>query len=159
MIRLEKITDKNFDRCIQLDPGKAGQDFVAPNVVSLAQAYVAKDNDTCIPMPYAIYNDEVMVGFIMLSYVKRGKDDHIDEDFYEVWRFMMDEQYQGKGYGRQALSIALDILKKFPYGKACNVYLSYVPGNDGGSHLYESVGFKATGDMLDGEILMSYSLR
>jgi diamine N-acetyltransferase len=120
--------------------------FVAPNVLSLAQAYVYYEG----ARPYAIYNDEEVIGFIMFDW---------DEEKREagIWRFMIAEEHQNKGYGRKAMECALNIIKdsnKFDY-----VFLSYVPGNDAGEHLYESVGFKATGEIDDGEIVMKLDLR
>lgn len=46
-------------------------------------------------MPYAIYHNDIMVGFIMLSYTQADEND--DEDAYWVWRLMIDKEYHGKG--------------------------------------------------------------
>ncbi len=158
MIRLEKITLNNYDECIKLNPGETNKDFVAPNVNSLAIAYVAKDNSVCKPMPYAVYNDETMVGFIMMSLINKDLDNDIKEDTYDIWRFMIDEKYQGRGHGRGALLKAIDFIKTFPHGPANRLILSYLPDNKAGGSLYESVGFKATGEVVDGEIEMVLEL-
>lgn len=158
MIEFRPITNDNFRECTKLSPGEEGKNFVAPNVVSIAQAYVATVNDTCIPMPYAIYHEETMVGFIMMAFARADQDEDLDEDVYDLWRFMIDEKHQGKGYGRASLMKAIDLIRTFPHGEASKVYLSYVPGNDTGSSLYESVGFKATGEIDDGEIVMVLDL-
>ncbi len=158
MIEFRPITNENFRECTKLNPGEEGSEFVAPNVVSIAQAYVAIENDTCIPMPYAIYHNETMVGFIMMSYIREDQEEELDEDIYDLWRFMIDETQQGKGYGRASLNKAIEYIKTFPHGEAGKVYLSYVPGNDTGSSLYESVGFKATGEIDHGEIVMALDL-
>lgn len=68
MIELRKIKDDNFDECIKLEPKEEQKSYVASNISSLAEAYVALTNNECIPMPYAIYDNDIMVGFIMLSY-------------------------------------------------------------------------------------------
>lgn len=158
MIRFEKITVDNYSECIKLDPGEAGRKFVAPNVNSLAIAYVAKDNNVCNPMPFAIYNDDTMVGFIMMSYLQKDQNNDEKEDTYDIWRFMIDRNYQGKGYGRASLLKAIEFIKSFPKGPAKTLVLSYVPDNEAGSSLYESVGFKATGEICDDEIVMSLDL-
>lgn len=67
MIRLREITFDNFIECIKLEAKEEQKDFVATNLYSLAEAYTALSNGYSIPMPYAIYNDDTMVGFIMLS--------------------------------------------------------------------------------------------
>ena len=158
MIRFEKITFDNYDECIALDPGIEGRKLVAPNVNSLAISSVAKENNVCIPMRYAIYADEVMVGFIVMSFLGKDLDNDEDENVYDVWRFMIDEKFQGKGYGRESLVKAIEFIKTFPYGPARSLILSYQPGNNVGSNLYKSVGFKETGEVEDGEIVMSLDL-
>lgn len=159
MIEFRPITNENFRTCIELSPGEVGKKFVAENVISIAQAYVAMTQKTCIPMPYAIYNDETMVGFMMMSFIRADQDEDIDEDIYEIWRFMIDENQQGKGYGKASLMKAIELIKTYPHGKADKIYLSYVPGNETGSGLYKSVGFVETGDMDRGEVVMVYDLK
>lgn len=158
MIKFEEITFDNYDECIALNPGEIGSKYVAPNVNSLAISSVAKESNVCIPMRYAIYNDEIMVGFIMMSFLGKDQDNDEKENTYDIWRFMVDEKYQGKGYGREALMKAIEIIRTFPHGPAKTLVLSYEPGNEVGSGLYESVGFKATGEVCEGEIVMSLNL-
>lgn len=158
MIKLRKITDENFKECMELHPGKDKDKFVAPNRISLAQAFVALDNDTCTPMPFAIYAGEEMVGFIQLAYYRPDQETLFHEAAYDVWRFMIDEKHQGRGYGKTALKQAISYVKTRPEGPAKKLYLSYVPGNAAAEHVYESLGFVQTGDMQDGEIMMAYDL-
>jgi diamine N-acetyltransferase len=159
MIELRKITDENFRDCMELDPGKGKDKFVAPNKISLAQAFVALDNDTCTPMPFAIYAEEELVGFIQLAYYRPDQETLFHQAAYDVWRFMIDEKHQGKGYGKAALKRAIDYVKTWPKGHAKNLYLSYVPGNAAAEHVYESLGFVQTGDLHEGEIMMTYDLQ
>lgn len=63
---------------------------------------------------------------------------------------MIDRAYQGRGYGRAAIGLALDFIRTFPCGKAGTCYLSYEPDNDRARSLYLSMGFEETGDM-DGD--------
>ena len=37
---------------------------------------------------------------------------------YNLWRLMIDKNYQHKGYGRQAVKLALDFIKTYPGGTA-----------------------------------------
>lgn len=92
MIELQKITDDNFEECIKLEPKEEQKNYVASNICSLAEAYVALTNNECIPMPYAIYNNDIMVGFIMLSYNEAAMNN--DENAYWVCRLMIDKSYQ-----------------------------------------------------------------
>lgn len=149
MVELRKITYDNFNECIKLEPNEEQKNYVASNIYSIAEAYVALTNNECIPMPYALYNDDIMVGFIMLSY---GEDDkNKDENVYGIWRFMIDKKYQGKGYGKEAMEKALELIRTFPHGKASRVYLSYEPENIVAKSLYASFGFEETGEIEYGE--------
>jgi diamine N-acetyltransferase len=93
-------------------------------------------------LPLAIYNDETMVGFIMykLDYNKR--------ELY-LCRFMIDIQYQGKGYGKESL----DLLKSIGGNTSGidKIELSTKPDNHHGIKVYEKAGFKDTGILDDGE--------
>ena len=151
MIELKKITDNNFDECIKLETKEEQKSYVASNIRSLAQAYVALTNNECVPMPYAIYDEDIMVGFIMLSYSE--PDENNDENTYWVWRLMIDKRYQGKGYGKETMAKALELIRTFPYGKASAIFLSYEPENVVAKALYESFGFVETGKIEYGELV------
>ncbi|WP_286911127.1 GNAT family N-acetyltransferase [Clostridium sp. UBA1652] len=151
MINLKKITFDNFDECNKLETKENQKNFVASNLISLAQAYVALSNGDGIPMPYAIYRDDVMIGFIMLSYTEANEIHN--ENAYWVWRFMIDKVHQGKGYGKASMNKAIELVKTFPYGHASEIYLSYEPENIKAKKLYSSMGFIETGDIEDGELV------
>lgn len=151
MVELRKVTFDNFDECIKLEPNEEQKNFVASNIRSLAQAYVALANDECIPMPYVIYGDDIMVGFIMLSYTEADKND--GENAYWVWRLMIDKEYQGKGYGKESMIKAIDLIRTLPHGEADAVYLSYEPENVVAKSLYASLGFMETGKIEEGELV------
>lgn len=156
MIDLQKITDHNFDECIKLEPKEEQKSYVATNIRSLAEAYVALTNNECIPMPYAIYKNDIMVGFIMLSY--NEADENNDENTYWVCRLMIDKGYQGKGYGKEAMVKALELIRNLPYGKASVVSLSYEAENVVAKALYASCGFVETGKIEDGELVAKLAL-
>lgn len=102
-------------------------------------------------MPYAIYNNDVMVGFIMLAYMEADGDN--EENVYWVCRLMIDKAHQGKGYSKGAMKKVLDLVRTFPHGKASEVCLSYEPENVVAKKLYTSIGFVETGVIEDGEMV------
>lgn len=57
MIELRKITWDNWEECINLKVTEEQDNFIASNIYSMAQSYVALLNDELPPMTYAIYND------------------------------------------------------------------------------------------------------
>lgn len=113
--------------------------FVAPNAVSFAEALFE-------PKAWyrAVYADDVPVGFVMLS---------LDPDApeYYLWRFMIAEGYQGRGYGRAALALVAEHVRSLPGGTA--LVTSWVPGEDGPEGFYRSLGFEPTGEVDDGEVV------
>ena len=64
------------------------------------------------------------------------------KQYYTLWKFMIDQRYQNKGYGRQALLQGLDFIKeKFNPDR---IYTGVALGNHVAKELYESVGFVDT---------------
>lgn len=139
---LREITPENFKECINLKVADDQVTFVAPNVTSIAQS---KIYPTANPM--AVYADENLVGFVMFGF------DEDDERYYLV-RLMIDEKFQGKGYGKAA---TLEVIERMKQIEDCKeIYLSFVPENTGAEKLYQSVGFERTGEISDGEIVMRF---
>ena len=155
MIRLEKISYDNFREVIKLKVADAQMTFVAPNDISLMEAYLTLDAGGKV-FPFGIFHDETPVGFVMISY---GIDDAWDEppgiadNNYYIWRFMIGEQYQKLGYGRQAFRLVLDYIHSYPCGKAELCWLSYEVDNDVARKLYRSFGFEETGEVVDDEVI------
>lgn len=150
MVRLTKITDKNFDQCIRLDVGAEQKSFVASNTFSLAQAWLYPSN----ARPYAIYNDDVMVGFVMLDidYLCDGSN-----SICVLWRFMIDKNHQNNGFGRAAMDAVLQYVKANPRHDIFRT--SFVAGNEIAEKLYKSVGFTETGELDGDEIVLTLDLR
>jgi diamine N-acetyltransferase len=149
MIKLKEINEDNFSACIKLNVAENQKSFVASNVYSLAQAWLYPEN----ARPFSIYDDEIMVGFLMLD---------IDFHWYGeknvcyLWRLMIDENYQGKGYGKKALQLAIEYIKKNV--KPDKIKTSFVPGNEAAEKLYISTGFKANGEKDGDEIVLVIDL-
>ena len=144
-VRLVDVDTDNFYDLVKLSPGEEGKEYVASNVFSLAEAY-ANVAEGRYAKPFGIYLGDTPVGFLMIGYGIVDEDDDTEEqyylkDSYLFWRFMVDEKYQNKGYGRQAMQLALDFIRTFPSGPAKYCWLSYEPENKKAKKLYESFGF------------------
>lgn len=74
---------------------------------------------------------------------------------YDFSQLFIDERYQGRGYGREAVRLVLDTLKQD--GKYGKVFLCYTEGNDAARKLYEQYGFKET-EQDEDEIVMELIL-
>ena len=152
MIHLEKITYENFDDVFDLKVKQEQYPFVASNLYSVAEAYVTLVNGGQV-FPFAIYDDDKLVGFIQLGYGENADQDgvSVEKDNYEIWRFMIDKRYQGRGYGKEALRLALEFIRTWPCGKAEYCWISYEPENEAAKKLYAAFGFVETGEMCGDE--------
>lgn len=131
MVELKEITKDNLDEILHLKVSEQQKGFVSSVAYSLAQAWVYKT-----AFPFAIYADKKPVGFIMLGYYEERKQ-------YTLWKLLVDEHYQNKGYGRKALQLAMNyLIETFGVSK---IYTGVALGNKAAKHLYTSVGFTTTG--------------
>jgi diamine N-acetyltransferase len=87
-----------------------------------------------------------MVGFMQII------PEEDDPKCLYLWRFMIDQNHQKKGYGKAAMLQLIDMAKA--RNKYETLKLSVEPENAVAIHLYESFGFKANGVIDDGEAEM-----
>ena len=143
MVELREITQENYEECLSLKVAEHQKNFVSSTVHSLAQAWVSYHT----AYPFAIYAEGRMVGFLMLGYYER-------KDQYTLWKFMIDERYQKRGYGREALGLGLEYLI-VRFG-AKEVYTAYLEGNRVARELYASFGFRETGEIEGNQVEMKW---
>ncbi|WP_345241574.1 GNAT family N-acetyltransferase [Pontibacillus salipaludis] len=141
MIEFKDIDRHNFFDVINLRVADEQQSFVAPNVFSLAQA---KAFPECLCL--GIYHYKLLVGFTMYCIDFEDKE-------YWIYRLMIDARYQSKGYGKAAMKKLIERIKQDQ--KHHVIYLSVEPENDQAKSLYEKLGFKPDGRVIDGEIVYS----
>ncbi len=147
MINLRKISEENFIDAFNLKLGNGQDKFVSHPIRSLAQAYVYRTQ--C--QPFGIYKEDEMVGYVMVIY-----DYDIPE--YNIWHMMIDEEYQGKGYGKAALKCILSYIVAKPFGDSNRVTLTCNEDNKLALALYRNIGFTETGVVDDGEIELSLDI-
>ena len=130
MLHLETITKDNWIKAISLRVREDQEKFVASNAVSLAQLNFLNDFHA-----KGIYLGEEMIGFALYG---------MDEDDHEYWiyRMMIDQKHQGKGYGKEAIKLVIDDIKMLKEDRHKTITLSYEPTNEHAKRVYEKVGFK-----------------
>lgn len=147
-LHLEKITWDNCDAIMNLHVAKEQRDFVASNKDSFVDGFVRIIDEGKKVFPFGIYLGKKPVGFIMITYdvgEDNGEEPSAEwflRNSYYIWRFMIDRRYQGKGYGRRAIELALDFIRTFPAGEAKYCWLEYEPKNEVARKLYASFGFE-----------------
>jgi diamine N-acetyltransferase len=155
MITLKAVNGKNVWELLKLQVSDDQRSFVAGNDTSIVEAYTAITGNGHA-FPFGIYDEATPVGFLMIGF---DVDDYWDDapeiakGNYNLWRLMIDKTYQGKGFGREAVSLALVFIKSFPCGEAEYCWLSYEPENEAARRLYGSFGFSETGEMDGDEVI------
>ena len=97
MVNFRTITEDNFDAVINMKRPE-GEGFVASNAVSLAQAWLYRDNGDVFP--FALYDDDTLVGFMLV-------EEDMDEKRLDLWRFMLSPQREGRGLGTAAVELLI----------------------------------------------------
>lgn len=111
-----------------------------------------------MPYPFLVNENNEYVGFMMLSYCKADPQQSEQKNAYCIWRFMIDRQYQGKGFAKSAVKEAIELAKSGFAGQADTIVLFVEPDNQVAIKLYESVGFIKTNEVIDGETKYERSL-
>ena len=143
-ITLRPVTRANFSDVVALTVTPEQANFVAPNVYSIAEAYL---EPTWTPL--AIYAGDDLVGFTLF-----GRDDETGR--WWLMRYMIDARHQGKGYGTAALRLLIDLMvERHGCGE---IFLGYAPDNDVAARLYAQMGFAPTGEVAGGEIVARLSV-
>ncbi len=127
---------------LQVAPDQRG--FVAPNAVSFAEALFE-------PKAWyrAVVADDVPVGFVMLS---------LDPDAgeYYLWRLMIADGLQRRGYGRKVLDLVTAHVRTLP--NATRLLVSWCPGPGSPEPLYLGYGFVPTGEVEGDEVVGALAL-
>jgi diamine N-acetyltransferase len=137
-VTLAAITADNVRAVCALSVTDAQQRFVTSAAVSLAEASVH-------PQAWcrAVYGRrDGLVGFVMLH-------DTQDEPGYMLWRLLVDQRFQGLGYGRSTVEAVMDYVRTRPGATVLKVGARRGEGSPRG--FYESLGFRVTGEVIDGD--------
>jgi len=148
MIQLKPVTKENIGPCVRLKVAENQATFVAPNINSIAWAYVAPELT-----PYGIYDGDTLVGFLSTEIIP----DNEDYDRYWIPRFMIGADFQRKGYGKEGMMAAVEMLAK--YEDCSRVRLSVVEENAAAIEFYKNIGFVLTDEYLEEERVMDYHLK
>lgn len=145
-VTLKKITRRNLNAVLKLKVKPKQECLVATNAKSIAQAHFYRE-----AWYRAIYLDDTPIGFVLLvdRTLKYKRIKQKNPALY-LWRLMIDEKYQGKGYGRKAVELVINHLKTRPNAKEVTLHHEQTKGNAG--EFYERLGFKLTGKILHNEL-------
>lgn len=125
---LKPISADNWQACIGLKVKEEQADYLPSNLYSIAEAQFYPQ-----AVPLAIYNEQdQMVGFVLY-----GVD--VESEKWKIFRLMIDQAHQGKGYGRAAMVQVVERLRTQP--DCDEILIAYQIGNETARQLYSSLGF------------------
>lgn len=146
-VKLIEVNEKNLRGVLKLEVAEDQKNFVAPNSVSIAQAYFEK-----AAWFRAIEVEGEFVGFVMMFDPSLSDKDMTDKERAEMylWRFMMDKKHQKSGYGKAALDLICTHSRARPGIK--RLLASFVDAPNGPEEFYMKYGFTKTGNIPEGEV-------
>ena len=137
-VTLRPVTQENWRAVARLEVAEDQRNFVAPNVYSLAEAAYEPGL-----APVAIYADETLIGFALYTPEPFQGDWTFTTTPYQgelgIVRMMVAKDYQGQGYGRQAMQALIDRMRQLAGGET--IILNFIKANIGARRLYENLGF------------------
>jgi diamine N-acetyltransferase len=136
LLTLEPVSQSNVREICSLRVAPHQERLVSTNAESLAEAYVVAE-----AVPRGVRVDDVLVGFVMLY-------DSPGEPSLDLWRLMIDADYQGRGFGRQTVLAVVDYARHRPRTRVLTVGAEH--GEGGPAPFYERLGFRRTGELRHG---------
>lgn len=144
-VALAPITADTVLNWFALAPHHSQQRFVAPMPQSFAQAlYPPQERGhQLVPRLHGVTADGEPAGFCMWL------EPTPDSPPY-LWRFLVDRRHQGRGIGQRALVELVDLLTREGHR---SLRLGAVEGPGSPLGFYQRFGFRATGEVEDGETI------
>ena len=140
MVSLRPLTDSNRAELEALQVSAAQLEFVSSVARSLLEA---AEHPGARAICWGLYDDDTPVGFVMIA-------DEVDEPQYIsqfLWKLLIDERYQRRGYGTAALDLVVEYFRSRPGVEA--MWTSAGEGEGSPIPFYERYGFERTGEIVD----------
>jgi diamine N-acetyltransferase len=152
LVRLVEITPENAAAVRRLRVSARQEAYVANLAESLQEAAASPEAG---PWYRAVYADDTPVGFVMLGISVQSGDERYPFRYF-LWRLLIDERFQGRGYGAETIDSVVAELRKHPGADA--LFTSVAPGADSPIRFYEKCGFVRTGQIFDDEVVLRLDL-
>jgi diamine N-acetyltransferase len=149
MVALRLVTESNRAELKALRVSPRQENFVSSVRDSLIDAAEEPDRRA---IAWGVYADDKPVGFVMIA-AKVGAPEYIPQF---LWKLLIDERYQRRGYGTATLELIVEYFRSRP-----GVTVMWTRARQGeGSPIpfYERYGFVRTGEMFENEVLLRLDL-
>lgn len=134
-LTLKEITKDNFYSICLLSVNAEQQNHVDSNALSMAEASFSDH-----AWMRGVYLFDEPIGFVMV-------EAQVEKKQFYLWRLMIDQRYQKRGFGKQAIALLVAELEA-EFG-AAELSTSVVPAQSGPKEFYEKLGFVATGKLVE----------
>jgi diamine N-acetyltransferase len=151
-VSLREIIPANRAAVEALTVTAAQAEYVAGVAESLVEA--AATPDAC-PWYRAVYADDTPVGFVMISDgITVVNPAYLGP--YFLWRLLIDQRYQGRGYGSAALGLVVEYVRTRPGARVLLTSVAQGPAWPMGFYLRQ--GFRPTGEVHEDEPVLVLDL-
>jgi diamine N-acetyltransferase len=142
VVSLRPLSGSNRQAVEALRVSPSQQRFVSGVAESLLEA---AEHPDARALYWAVYADDTPVGFVMIA-DEVGSPDYIP---HYLWKLLIDERYQRRGFG----TAALDLIVEYFRGRPGVEVLNTSAGQGDGSPIafYEGYGFEQTGEAHSGD--------
>jgi diamine N-acetyltransferase len=114
--------------------------FVASPAKSLSICYVRAYGRDIEYLPHVICNGDDVIGYVTIACDPNSRDEYWIDDI------MIDAPQQGKGYGRAAIEMTVRMtVERYP--RCETIRLTCFRANHIAARIYESLGFRKTGQL------------
>lgn len=134
MITLQPINETNFQQAAALCVYPEQATYVASAPMTLARAYAYRHQRAVC---WGIYSDDAIVGLAMIHDLEE------EPACYHLCEFLIDQRWQGRGYGTEALRLILEHCRR--EGKYPRVEVCVKKENTAAVRVYEKAGFRDSG--------------
>jgi len=150
------VTDDDRELALHVEQGPGQDRFVA----SVAQSFADAVRDArAMPRMWSVHHAGEVVGFVMISDGIPAAELAAGADLvgpYYLWRLLIDERHQRRGYGTAALDAIVAYLRDRPGADV--LYTSVGQGEGSPQPFYERYGFVATGRIVEDELVLRLDL-
>lgn len=151
-VTLTKVSRDDLPALFRLTVTPDQRPFVAPNEITLAQApYEGGASVHCIRAEGEIVGLLAEIDFRAHPHL----EPHDHPEAALLWRLMIGADHQGRGHGRAAVALFLEAARRRGHPVADT---SVVEGNARARAFYESLGFRPTGAVAGGEVILRMPL-
>ena len=150
------VTDEDRAAALRLRTAPGQERFVSSVEQSFADAI---EHPEACPRYWAVYDGDEAVGFTMIS--DNIPRETLDADPtlvgpYFLWRLLIDERFQRRGYGTATLDAVVAYVRSRPGGDT--LLTSAGQGEGSPQPFYERYGFVPKGEIVEDEVVLRLDL-